>query len=514
MPSVFSPIAGNASLEQLDHQQLEQFIMPDLHDMAQNQDLLERVRDRRFNRDDPPPYRSPSPEEDGFEDGQDGGFDLHPLQAIAASEKAKMEELIDEPLTETELRETQRHFEMFSPAYNPGRLYEQAADDAQQRVELCLDGDREARNKLYHGRSGGLRLRVLVRHGIKKRWQRLGVWNPDWGIPGRVDMKPHDQPFLWKWKWQGDVPDCGAEPLSRYTPRHPNSRAMRLRQGLRRRESGIVPPPRHSLDPDASQSTAEAFITSRPWYLFAMECEEERTRLARLSGRPRRLYDEDPAVHVWERWVEREDEEHQPRLGWKWRHESLSPEPPDATETDPDWTPSEIDALEAIPPPSPEPPRHTIQVPTGSPKPSGNILLWGKVVNFGSSSLEQSASEDRGQPVQNHTEDIPSQPTTRQTRGRQSRPVSANAAFQESTEPLKLRRSARIAAKARQKVLESAALPPTNSDRTRVRSAAGSGELPQPKRGRGRPPKSLSGSKTSKPQGVAKKRRGRPPKKR
>ena len=38
--------------------------MPDLHDMAANFELLDHVRNGRFDRDEPPPYRSPTPEFD------------------------------------------------------------------------------------------------------------------------------------------------------------------------------------------------------------------------------------------------------------------------------------------------------------------------------------------------------------------------------------------------------------------------------------------------------------------
>jgi hypothetical protein len=41
---------------------------------------------------------------------------------------------------------------------------------------------------------------------------------------------------------------------------------------------------------------------------------------------------------------------------WKWRYESPSPEPEDLTRLNTDgmeYTPSEVDALEAIPPPTP-----------------------------------------------------------------------------------------------------------------------------------------------------------------
>ncbi|RMZ83265.1 hypothetical protein DV738_g1277, partial [Chaetothyriales sp. CBS 135597] len=203
------------------------------------------------------------------------------------------------------------------------------------------------------GRAGQLRQKVVIRHRIKKRWERLGVWNPEWGIPGRVDERPRDKTFSWKWRWQGDTPTCGNSP-SAYLPQHPNSRAIHLRQGLRRGERGPLPP-RHSLSADASKSAAEAFITSRPWYIFGLDQEEERTRLERIPSIEQRFNDMDHEAQVSERWRQRGDWARFGKpIGWKWKHESPSPEPEGLSGMD--FTPSEIDALEAIPPPTPRPP--------------------------------------------------------------------------------------------------------------------------------------------------------------
>lgn len=75
----------------------------------------------------------------------------------------------------------------------------------------------------------------------------------------------------------------------------------------------------------------------------------------------------------------------QPVLGWKWRHESPSPEPQDLTAliTDEmDFTPSEVDALEAIPASSPPPPSR----PMGPIKESDKHKLFG--VHYSSDSEE------------------------------------------------------------------------------------------------------------------------------
>jgi hypothetical protein len=48
-------------------------------------------------------------------------------------------------------------------------------------------------------------------------------------------------------------------------------------------------------------------------------------------------------------WSEHEDEK---SPGWKWKHESPSPEPEKDID-DPQYTPSEVDALDAISPATP-----------------------------------------------------------------------------------------------------------------------------------------------------------------
>jgi hypothetical protein len=61
-----------------------------------------------------------------------------------------------------------------------------------------------------------------------------------------------------------------------------------------------------------------------------------------------------------------------PQPGWKWRHESPTPEPDDLTQLnamdDIDFTPSEMDAFEAMPPPLPSVEYYNSNAPCKSPK--------------------------------------------------------------------------------------------------------------------------------------------------
>ena len=272
-----------------------------------------------------------------------------------------IEGLVGRPLNERELRLAQNNFETLYPGYSAGRRYDIEAD-IEERSDMDTDpglNDPKIRDMLK-GQAGAQRRKVAIRNKIKKRWERLGVWNPEWGIPGRVNEGPRDKTSSWKWRWQGDTPACGAESWP-YISHHPNSHAVHLREGLRRGERDPRLPPRCSLAPDASKSVAESFITSRPWYTFEMDLAEEKVRLDRVPlYRRESLFNENFESIVLERWTKKGwlPNEKNPRHAWKWDHEALSPEPEDPRKIE--FTPSEIDALEAIPPPTP-PPQYSSQ---------------------------------------------------------------------------------------------------------------------------------------------------------
>lgn len=134
--------------------------------------------------------------------------------------------------------------------------------------------------------------------------------------------------------------------------------------------------PRSHLGKDASASQAESFITSRPWFMFEVENKDMAERRFRISTDAWRAYSntaQPPSVAgLWmERgeWKEEWSANYRTRLiGWKWRHESPSPQPEDHTRLDDPalgLTPSEIDALEAVRPPTPPPPQVYWEPPPG-----------------------------------------------------------------------------------------------------------------------------------------------------
>lgn len=263
--------------------------------------------------------------------------------------------------------------------YAPEFQYKREAEIEVRRLEsLSVIGHspQEVKNWLQ-------RRNILTRHNIKRRWQKLGIWNPEWGIPGRdINTQPSDHLSCWNGPWAGPDPprqfifDSHGKNVP--NPDHAITKVLQPRQGLRRGEH--LPVPSHPKpQPHASASDADAFITSRPWFQFHLELQEEGQREHRLSWQQEEyLYRNQPSDHspIIERWKNRgiwkeewepleqgSSGENLPQIGWKWRHESPSPEPENLTQLrtleSMEFTPSEADALDDLPSlnPSPPPPR-------------------------------------------------------------------------------------------------------------------------------------------------------------
>ncbi|KAI1120099.1 hypothetical protein F5Y10DRAFT_259102 [Nemania abortiva] len=200
------------------------------------------------------------------------------------------------------------------------------------------------------GHTGKLQKGIFVRHFIKRRWEKLGIWNPHWGFAGR-NLDASDDFSKWTWRWQPDGAKDGESPD--HYARGLVLRALRLRQNLLRGECAPVMPRSH-LEQDVVADVAEAFLISRPCFLFQIEVAEEEMRFARLSPSQETSYPSStPRDEVIKWWKERGDwrdefyrdtfyekkfnpyvyrgREHGTVTSWKWRHESPSPEPESLT---------------------------------------------------------------------------------------------------------------------------------------------------------------------------------------
>ncbi len=432
--------------------------MPALERLAGNSSLRDHAL-RRFDRDDPPPYTSSTEDDYDYEDEED----IPPPDELSR--------LLDEPLNDLELGAVA--FDTLA-YYQPGGRYDAEVELERDRIDTqarVVGGDTRKYFVQYGdakaGRAGQARINIIARRNIKRRWQKLGVWNPKWGIPERRENpQPNDDTSGWKWPWQhGDAAaewrdrQPGDPPAMERNRKHPVTRALELRRGMRLGEHSPTIP-RSRLGGDASASQAESFITSRPWFLHELEVSENVQRKERLPEQV--LFSKKqnivPLPTVKQRWTKRGDWKDDwpcPRrknlIGWKWRHESPSPEPEDRTcLEDPtlDLTPSEVDALEAIRPPTPPSPRIYVP-PTGPPY----------LGMFGEPLSEEAVAEflkPRPPPppppppvrwarlLQIQQEVLEQSPPPRQTRRRRSQGLPLQPP--PSSRPT-LRRSARIAAK-------------------------------------------------------------------
>ncbi len=367
------------------HNALQKEALPALARLADDSHLRDRTL-RRFDRDEPPPYESSTEDEDY---GPPLGFSGQALFD-------EFENIINSPLNNDEQDNVARHLYFDSKVYNPGDRYCKEARIEEERVRsICwkLRPSSLETEKLldFRGRAGQERINIIVRRNIKRRWRKLGVWNPQWGIPDRRNnTQPNDDASKWRWRWQNNssAAEWTITPTAiASNPQHPVTRAVLLRQGLHRDEYSPVPPRSHLQD-NSSTSQAESFIISRPWFIYPTELFEELQRFRRIPLERRRHYTEPMAKHVIEQWkfrgnwredwVDPVEEVFAP--GWKWRHESPSPEPEDLTPLnamDLEFTPSEVDALEAIPPPTPPPrPPSPYDFPPGDPRRSRGVRLF------------------------------------------------------------------------------------------------------------------------------------------
>ncbi|ERS99393.1 hypothetical protein HMPREF1624_04593 [Sporothrix schenckii ATCC 58251] len=321
-----------------------------------------RERDlRRFEDDDPPPYESSTE------------------YGLSQEDRA----MFDAPLTEAERQPVASSMQYPYLAETRYALEESVQRERVNSWARCHSNP-EVRRLLCPIGSGEKislaerRCAVISRHIIKRRWQKLGVWNPKWGIPEPFtdgSSSPYRKDRIGGWAWQHDDTPGALWDKKDFDPLR---RAVELRQGLRFGEHAPVQPRSH-LTASASKSQAEAFITSRPWFQLSVEMVERSKRLLRIDDWGRQRRDNSNIIQNWKDRGDWQDKWNATALGrhvvgWKWRHESPSPEPDDLsgvqTMAGLELTPSETDAFEKIPnaPPTPPPrspsPIDLTEVPT------------------------------------------------------------------------------------------------------------------------------------------------------
>jgi len=296
------------------------------------------------------------------------------------------DELVRRPLNNEELFRFRRGLR----AYRPAHQFDVEAKKERERIN-DVSSNRDSMGRLvYRGpnifrRAGSQRLDIMVRNSIRKRWEALGFWNPEWGIPIMgLRFGDNRHPDEWSWNWR-TRPVRGkyqtkpfAEQVASWPPRdeeHVDERAIRRYFENKGQwiETQAPSNPDTAITMEEEVDQNEARITTRPWYQWAIEVLEEAIKLSRTddTGYADR---EAAAVKIREQWKAKGDwkDSWGDSPGWRWKHESPSPEPEDPNEMD--FSPSEIDALEAIQPPTPPTFNGALWIPKFGPPSEGPIF--------------------------------------------------------------------------------------------------------------------------------------------
>ncbi|KAL2395302.1 hypothetical protein ABEF93_003567 [Exophiala dermatitidis] len=273
-----------------------------------------------------------------------------------------LKEFLRQPLSNNEIDTViEHHF-----CYDPWHQYEQEDRQEMQRI-YYLPG---AAAKLG-GWEGVQKAHIMSRHRIKERWQQLGVWDLKWGIP--VNLKGLFQPadeFNW-WPWLN--PGYALSPIGNAKLKGPEICAARRYLQKKKEQGREAEAPARIMElanraAGISANHDESPITSRPWFLFALEVAAEEVRLGRHPRADRHDTFLTARINVaarWQRdgywkdsWTDNAkfgsfEDGWSSLPGWTWGHELPSPGTPDPDGME--FTPSEIDAIEAIRPPTPPP---------------------------------------------------------------------------------------------------------------------------------------------------------------
>ncbi|KAI0111249.1 hypothetical protein GGR51DRAFT_569271 [Nemania sp. FL0031] len=297
-------------------------------------DTLQRLR-----RDVPPPYVLPT-EIDVL--SHDASVPK-PTESGAMSEE--IHAIIERPIDNAELEIISR---IIAKDLIPREIYDHEVDRESERIHKYMSS---FRSTAFSGRNGVRRRVVIAHHNTKRRWQKLGVWNPEWEFDQRKVLPNNDKFHKWTWRSHPNDVNRSYDEAAELA-----ARGLRSRQHLRRGERAPIMPQSYPGQ-ETTTTKVEEFLISRPWFAFQLEVAEEEARRLRLPIQDQRRYPK-PKAQVIEWWKERGDWGDE--LSWKWSDESPSPEPEDLTPLhdiqdsplevagEMEFTPSEIDELEMI----------------------------------------------------------------------------------------------------------------------------------------------------------------------
>jgi len=208
-----------------------------------------------FEGDDPPSYLSSTELELFDKVDKESRPRLRTWDELPEELRAVM----DQPISDLEVEDIVSNSSMIT-ILRPGDFYFTVAEIESDRLSMHrakMRRELEASGRfgclgVFEDTEGWRRHGVVVRHNIKRRWEKIGVWNPEWGFPGRKSQF-NDKAYKWRWRWQQQKADdseddehrgdysmvIGAKQL---LDKQLLTRTLERRQKLRRGESAPVFP--------------------------------------------------------------------------------------------------------------------------------------------------------------------------------------------------------------------------------------------------------------------------------
>ncbi|KAL2207421.1 hypothetical protein CC79DRAFT_1368292 [Sarocladium strictum] len=302
--------------------------------------MLEAEREARFSSDEMPEVHSPPL--DWYHSFLQHKWQIPGHRVPSAEEVLEsLENFIAPPLVQEELEVLHSHCMKLCDVIDT-RL-QREFDAERTRIQEFLRSNEcilETFNFFRDAEYGVERVNIITRHFIKRRWQRLGIWEDSWGIPDRFYQwsKDRDDFSRWSEEWQANLQDLDKESAIRCV-----SELVRTR-GLPARGIYCAPLPRQRLGYNAPPIEIWDFITSRPWFVWEAEKAEELIRFHRVPRQIREMFgsrDAEPGdlrslhnrvVRLWKDRSEDDPEWSEPptdikdNLGWWWPHEAESSE--------------------------------------------------------------------------------------------------------------------------------------------------------------------------------------------
>lgn len=165
------------------------------------------------------------------------------------------------------------------------------------------------------------RLRSPAQSFVKQHWEEIGVWNTAW-------VQKTAKQNSWKWRWQ----------------KKQSSSYLSITEEAIKKCGGMIPgqygqetkrmPQNQQPASTWTEAEGDAFIRSRPWFAFEIECMVEFARRQSLSEQERQSLSTRAAGYIRRQWLQAgiwntnwdllSDVRDEPIVGWRWCDEEIA----------------------------------------------------------------------------------------------------------------------------------------------------------------------------------------------